>query len=43
MHPHGGLVDVRLEGVVVVGKGRDLVRHVAPLIGFVAQLGLYAV
>jgi hypothetical protein len=27
MDPHGGIVDVRLEGGVVVGEGRYLVGH----------------
>src|SRR5215207_1296382 len=32
MHAHGGLVDVRLEGGVVIGEGRYLVRHLCSLV-----------
>jgi hypothetical protein len=40
---HRRLVDVRLERAVVVGKGRDLVRHRSPFVVFAGATTLWAV
>jgi hypothetical protein len=39
MHAHGRLVDMGLQGGVVVGKRRHLVRHLSSFVVFL--LGLY--